>query len=232
MKYSERVVPAEFVARPNRFIALVERDGKIFTVHVKNTGRCRELLIPGAKVYIALSDDTHRKTPADLIAVEKIREDGSYLLINMDSQAPNKAAYEWVKNGLGFSDSAIIRREYTHGDSRFDLYIEDGERRAFIEVKGVTLEKNGIAMFPDAPTERGVKHLNGLISCVEEGFEAYILFIVQMNGTDAFTPNEEMHPEFASTLRNAVEKGVTAVAVECRVTPTEMIVTSEIKLIV
>ena len=168
MKY-KNIVKGRFVERPNRFIAKVEINGKTETVHVKNTGRCRELLQSGNTVYLEKSDNPARKTGYDLVAVEKKRENKADLLINMDSQIPNAAAEEWLRKGNIFSDMAVIRREVKYGNSRFDLYIEDGERRAFLEVKGVTLEKDGVAMFPDAPTERGIKHINELISLVSQG---------------------------------------------------------------
>ena len=167
MKY-KNVVKAEFISRPNRFIANVNLNGDIKTVHVKNTGRCRELLLPGSVVYLAKGENPARKTEYDLIAVEKAKENG-VLLINMDSQIPNCVCEELLRSGVIFSSDAIIKREYTHKSSRFDFYIEEGERRILLEVKGCTLENNGIASFPDAPTERGVKHVRELISAINEG---------------------------------------------------------------
>ena len=213
MKY-KNVEEARFLSRPNRFIAKVELFGREETVHVKNTGRCRELLVPGCTVYLARSDNPERKTLYDLIAVKK-----GELLINMDSQAVNAAAEEWLPESGLFSESAKIRREFTHGESRFDFYIEDKDKKAFLEVKGVTLEKEGVALFPDAPTERGVKHLRHLTRCVEEGFGAYVLFVIQMKGIYKFSPNSEMHPEFAASLREAKEAGVQIIATDCRVEP-------------
>ncbi|MBQ8388897.1 MAG: DNA/RNA nuclease SfsA, partial [Clostridia bacterium] len=165
MKY-ENVIAAKFLSRPNRFIAHVEIDGRAEVAHVKNTGRCRELLVAGATVYLAVSDNPERKTKYDLIAVEKAREGKPPLMINMDSQIPNGVACEWARSCGLFSPEAKIRREVTYGRSRFDLYVEDGARRAFIEVKGVTLERDGVALFPDAPTERGVKHVDELAACI------------------------------------------------------------------
>ncbi|MBO5755298.1 MAG: DNA/RNA nuclease SfsA, partial [Clostridia bacterium] len=169
MKY-EQVEKAVFLSRPNRFIAKVSLHGKEETVHVKNTGRCKELLTNGSVVYLKKSDNPARKTAYDLVAVEKKR-DGDTLLINMDSALPNAVAAEWLPTSGLFSPMASIKREVTFGKSRFDLYIEDGERHAFIEVKGVTLEKDGVAYFPDAPTERGVKHLYELAEAVKQGYE-------------------------------------------------------------
>lgn len=216
MKY-KKIVAGRFTNRPNRFIARVEVDGAVETVHVKNTGRCRELLIPGCTVYLAAAQNPERKTKYDLIAVEKRTERG-VILINMDSQVPNDVAAEWIPRSGLFSDEAVIRREVKWGDSRFDFYIEDGDRRAFLEVKGVTLESDGIASFPDAPTVRGVKHIRELISAVGEGYEAYVLFVVQMKGVSCVRPNDTTHPEFGEALRVAKSAGVHVLAVDCAVT--------------
>lgn len=228
MKYG-KVVTGEFVSRPNRFIAYVNVDGKTETVHVKNTGRCRELLVPKCKVYLEVSSNPSRKTKYDLIAVEKKRETLSPLLINMDSQSPNAVAEEWLKKGGLFSKSAVIRREVTHGGSRFDFYIEDGERRAFLEVKGVTLEENGVALFPDAPTERGIKHIHELMDCVKQGYEAYLLFVVQMKGVYVVRPNDKTHKAFGDALRLAVNSGVKVLAVDCVVTADTLTVGENVK---
>lgn len=217
MVYS-KIIDGIFIERPNRFIAKVLIDGKIETVHVKNTGRCKELLVSDAKVYLFVSDNPNRKTKYDLIAVEKVTDRGA-LLVNMDSQVPNDVVAEWLKKNELFSENAAIRREVKFGNSRFDFYVEDGERMAFIEVKGVTLENDGVVSFPDAPTERGVKHINELISCLEKGFEAYIIFVVQMKGVHKFEPNAEHHKEFADTLNYAREKGVKVLVFDCLVTP-------------
>lgn len=210
-----------FISRPNRFIAKIELDGREETVHVKNTGRCRELLVPGCRVVVQQSANPARKTAYDLIAVYKEREGKPSLLVNMDSQAPNKAALEWIKGGL-FSPDAAVYPEKTFGASRFDLYIEDCGRKAFVEVKGVTLEQEGVVLFPDAPTERGVKHLRELITAAEQGYEAYILFVVQMKEVSLFRPNRATHPEFADALRAAADAGVRVLAVDCIVTPDSM----------
>ncbi len=215
MKY-KNIVKGTFIERPNRFIAYAEIDGKMEKAHVKNTGRCKELLLPGASVYLEVADNPERKTKYDLIAVEKFREGKEPLLINMDSQAPNNAAEEWLKKGNLFSENAVVKREVRYGKSRFDFYIEDGERKAFLEVKGVTLEENGLALFPDAPTERGVKHIKELLSCMDEGYEAYILFVIQMKEMHAFSPNDKTHPDFGRALREAVDGGVKVLAVDCK----------------
>ena len=193
-------------------------EGRTETVHVKNTGRCKELLVPNAKVYLYVSDNPNRKTKYDLIAVEKVTDRG-IILVNMDSQVPNDVVAEWLKKNELFSENAVIKREVKFGNSRFDFYVEYGERKAFIEVKGVTLESDGVVSFPDAPTERGVKHINELVSCLEQGFEAYIIFVVQMKGVEVFEPNAEHHKEFADTLNYAREKGVKVLVYDCIVTP-------------
>ena len=228
MKYN-KVIKAKFIARPNRFIAYCEVDGEKETVHVKNMGRCRELLVDGAKVYLSVSDNPERKTKYDLIAVEK-ETDRGIIFINMDSQAPNAAAYEWISSGGYFGEGAEARREVTYGKSRFDLYIEQGERRAFVEVKGVTLENDGVASFPDAPTERGIKHVNELIAAKNDGYEAYILFVIQMKGVHTFKPNDETHKAFGDALRHAAESGVKILAYDCVITPDEMIVDAPVEV--
>ncbi len=215
MKY-KNIVTGKFIERPNRFIAKVETDGKTETVHVKNTGRCKELLVSGCTVYLEKSDNQSRKTAYDLIAVEK---PSTGVLINMDSQVPNAAAEEWLKKGNIFSENAVIRREVRYGNSRFDFYIEDGTTKAFLEVKGVTLENDGVAMFPDAPTERGVKHIRELTECIKEGYKAYILFVIQMKGVYKFVPNIITHAEFGRTLKEAEQAGVNIIAMDCIVTP-------------
>lgn len=230
MKY-KNVISAVFISRPNRFIAVVNIDGKEETVHVKNTGRCKELLVSGCKVWLSISDNPLRKTKYDLICSEKPREKLPPLLINLDSQIPNDAAEEWLKRCELFSELAIIRREYTFGSSRFDFYIEDGERKAFLEVKGVTLEKDGVASFPDAPTERGVKHLRELIECAAQGYEAYVLFVIQMKEITAFTPNDERHKEFVETLRLAQKSGVKIMAMDCIVTPDSIVIDEEVQTV-
>lgn len=220
MKY-KKIVEGRFLNRPNRFIAKVLVGGVEETVHVKNTGRCKELLVEGAFVYLYESDNPNRKTKYDLIAVEKVTHNGT-MLINMDSQVPNDVVAEWLpKSGL-FSKNAVIKREVTYNKSRFDFYIEDGESKAFIEVKGVTLENGGVASFPDAPTQRGVKHINELISAVENGYKAYVVFVIQMKGVHKFTPNDVTHKDFGDTLRKAQQSGVEIIAVDCIVKDDEI----------
>ncbi len=216
-----------FLERPNRFIAKVLINNTEETVHVKNTGRCKELLVPNAKVFLFVSDNPNRKTKYDLIAVEKVTDRGT-ILVNMDSQVPNDVVAEWLPKGELFSRNAVIKREVKFGNSRFDFYVEDGERKAFIEVKGVTLENDGVVSFPDAPTEREVKHIKELISCLEQGFEAYIIFVVQMKGVRKFEPNEEHHKEFADTLNFAREKGVKVLVCDCFVTHDSIEIDSKI----
>lgn len=211
MNYNH-IVKASFLDRPNRFIAHVELDGRTETVHVKNTGRCRELLVPGCQVILEESSNPARKTRYDLISVCK---KGRW--INMDSQAPNKAAEEWLLKGGLFPEEISVHREKTYGNSRFDLYIESSERKGFMEVKGVTLEEKNTVRFPDAPTERGVKHVRELIRCVREGYEAYLLFVIQMKDVKVFQPNWETHPEFGEVLREAEKAGVKLLAYDCLV---------------
>lgn len=224
MKY-DSIVPGRFQARPNRFIAHVEVGGAQVVAHVKNTGRCRELLVPGAAVYLQDWGESHegRKTRYDLIAVEK-----GQLLVNMDSQAPNKAFAEWARAGGFMPGLTLLCPEARWGSSRFDFYWEAGERRGFTEVKGVTLEYDGHARFPDAPTVRGVKHLEELILAQEDGYQAAVCFVLQMAGMHAFSPNDATHPEFGRALRRAAGAGVRVVAVECRVTPETMEITREV----
>ena len=228
MKYAN-VKKAIFLSRPNRFIAHCEVDGKTETVHVKNTGRCRELLLPHATVYLAVSDNPERKTKYDLIAVEKNTEKGN-ILINMDSQAPNTVAYEWLCAGGVFGKGAKVRREVTFGNSRFDLYVEQGEAKAFVEVKGVTLEEKGVVRFPDAPTERGIKHLRELAEARRAGYEAYVLFVVQMKGVHTFMTNDEMHRAFGDALRDVASSGVNVLAYDCVVTPDTLVIDAPIKI--
>ena len=221
---------ALFLRRPNRFIAEVQLDGKTERVHVKNTGRCRELLVPGCTVYLHAPDRAGRKTRFDLVTVEKREPDGGTRLINMDSQLPNDAAAEWLPRSGLFSDKAVFCREVVHGDSRVDFYAQDGPRRAFIEVKGCTLERSGTALFPDAPTERGSRHLRGLVQAVKEGFEAYILFVIQMKGVTVLRPNVETDPVFARELAQAARAGVRVLAMDCRVTPEEMVIEDPVRV--
>ncbi|MBQ5743166.1 MAG: DNA/RNA nuclease SfsA, partial [Clostridia bacterium] len=212
MKYNN-VVSARFLRRDNRFVAHVELDGREETVHVKNTGRCKELLIPGGTVYLERSDNPARKTKYDLVTVEKIRPGKPPLTVNMDSQAANEIAAEWLKKGVLFSPQAEILREVRYKNSRFDFLVRDGETEAFVEVKGVTLEHDGIARFPDAPTERGVKHLRELTESRTDGYQAYVLFIIQMKEITALTPNDATHKAFGDALRFAAAEGVNVLAV-------------------
>ncbi len=213
MRY-KNIVEGSFVERPNRFIAHVEIDGKVEICHVKNTGRCKEILTKGARVFLEKSDNVSRKTLYDLIAVYKGDK-----LINIDSQAPNKVFGEWAKASGYFGDKPFIKPEATFGSSRFDFYIEADGKKHYIEVKGVTLENDGVLSFPDAPTERGIKHINELVSAKQNGFEAHIFFVVQMEACDYFTPNRERHEAFANALKNAFDNGVDVRCVNCKVTP-------------
>lgn len=216
MRYS-KISEAVFLDRPNRFIAKAELDGEVVTAHVKNTGRCKEILIPGAKVILAHSDNPNRKTAFDLIAAYK-----GDLLINIDSQAPNKVYGESLTDGKIYNGIVSVKPESTQGNSRYDFFIERGEDGIYTEVKGVTLEDNGIALFPDAPTERGVKHLRGLTSLINQGYKASVVFVVQMDRADYFTPNYEMHEEFGIAVEEAVEAGVEVTAYTCHVTENSM----------
>ena len=215
MKLYDQVILGKFIARPNRFIAQVKTESGLETCHVKNTGRCRELLIPGAEVTLAVSDNPLRKTRCDLVAVQK-----GDLYINMDSQAPNRAAGEALPRL--FPGLTLLRPETVFGESRLDFYVEQGEKKTFIEVKGVTLEENGAALFPDAPTERGIKHLKTLEKCVGEGYGAAILFVIQMKGVTHFEPNRKTHPAFAEALLSAGKAGVRILAYDCNVTRDSM----------
>lgn len=207
------ILAGRFIDRPNRFIAHIEVAGEVEVCHVKNTGRCRELLTEGATVYLQRSDNPQRLTKFDLIAVEK-----GARLINMDSQIPNRVFAEWVGKS-GYFGEAKLHPETTYQNSRFDFYIEAGERKIFVEVKGVTLEEDGVVRFPDAPTERGVKHLKELTAAAGEGYEAYVCFIIQMEDCRYFTPNRDTHPAFADALKQAAESGVQVIALNCAVTP-------------
>ena len=217
MKY-ENMVEGTFLSRPNRFIAHVEIGGEEQIVHVKNTGRCRELLPPGARVYCQHFDSGTRKTAYDLIAVQK-----GDLLINMDSQAPNAAAGEWLASG-GLGPLENLRPETVHGDSRFDFSFCREGKQCFLEVKGVTLEQDGICAFPDAPTDRGAKHLRGLAQAVKEGYGAYILFVIQMSPVRSLHPNDQTDPAFGKALREAAAAGVQVLAMDCTVTENTMVI--------
>lgn len=216
-----------FLARPNRFIAHVELDGEIVICHVKNTGRCRELLVPGATVYLQEFDSTTRKTKFDLIAVEK----AGFGLINMDAQAPNKVFGEWATSGGFVPGLTLLRPEKTWGNSRFDFYFETEVTKGFVEVKGVTLEEDGIVRFPDAPTERGVKHIEELMACLSAGFQAYLCFVIQMDGVKYFSPNDRTHPAFGDALRRAAKAGVQLLAYDCLVTPDSLIMGKRVEIL-
>lgn len=213
MKYT-KTIKANFIERPNRFIARVELNGKTEIVHVKNTGRCKELLIPGVTVILAESDNPQRKTKYDLIGVYK----KNFGLINIDSQAPNKVALEWLqKQGYDY-----IKPEYTYGNSRIDFYMEKNGEKYLMEVKGCTLEVDGIGYFPDAPTERGIKHIHELIKAKQEGYHAALAFVIQMEGVHEVRPNVGTHPEFGIAMDAAKEVGVDIVFIECKVKEDEL----------
>ncbi|MCF0134499.1 MAG: DNA/RNA nuclease SfsA [Blautia sp.] len=208
MKY-HNTIEATFLNRPNRFIANVMINGIETTVHVKNTGRCRELLIPGTKVILEKAPNPTRKTPYDLIAVYK----KDFGLVNIDSQAPNKAALEWLQS----QDYSYIKPEYSYGDSRMDFYMEKDDEKYLMEVKGCTLEVNGTGYFPDAPTERGVRHIRELMKARQEGYHAILAFVIQMEGIDIVLPNAETHPEFAEVFYEAIDAGVEVLYLKCMV---------------
>ena len=215
MRY-ENMTPGIFLSRPNRFIAHIEIDGAVEICHVKNTGRCRELLVPGCTVWCQRSDNPNRKTKFDLIAVRK-----GDRLINMDSQAPNKAAGEWLAD-RGLGEISELRPEVRHGDSRYDFsFLKDG-KRCFLEVKGCTLEEDGVCAFPDAPTERGAKHIRGLTEAALAGYGAYILFVIQMSDVKYIRPHDETDPAFGAALREAAQNGVHILAMDCAITPDTM----------
>ena len=221
----DNMVPGIFLARPNRFIAHVEMDGQQHTVHVKNTGRCRELLPPGAQVWCQESDNPTRKTRFDLITVKK-----GDRLINMDSQAPNAAAREWLLRG-GLGEISDLRPETVHGDSRFDFSFRKDGKLCFLEVKGVTLEHDGVCAFPDAPTQRGARHLQGLQKAVAQGYGGYVLFVIQMADVKHLHPNDDTDPAFGKALREAAAAGVQVLAMDCDVTINTMTIRSSIPVI-
>lgn len=221
MKY-KNIEKGIFLERKNRFIAVADIDGAVQKVHVKNTGRLGELLISGVTAYFEKSDNPDRKTDYDLVAVENTTDDYPTQIVNIDSNVANDVAGEWIiKSGL-FSPFAKVKREVKFESSRFDFYIEDGEEKAFLEVKGVTLRKGSIAMFPDAPTERGIKHINELVTAKNQGYKAYILFVIQMKGVDCFTPNSATHKDFALALSEAERHGVEIFAIDCIVKENEI----------
>ena len=216
MRY-EHIVTGTFISRPNRFIAMVDVSGTVERCHVKNTGRCRELLVKGATVYLSVPDNPNRSTPYDLVAVMK-----GDRLINMDSQIPNAVAAESLREIPMFSRVTGIRREYTYGNSRIDIFAADDDNRYLVEVKGVTLEDYGVVRFPDAPTERGVKHVRELISSMKDGYVPCLLFVIQMDDVRYFEPNRATDPEFADALKEAKDAGVNILAYTCNVTPDSM----------
>ena len=217
MKY-KNIVKGRFIQRPNRFIAYVNIDGRQEKVHVKNTGRCRELLVPDAAVYLERSANPARSTAYDLIAVEK---EGR--MVNIDSQAPNRVVLEWLQTRQLFPNMVSVRPETVYGSSRFDFYIETASEKIFMEVKGVTLEEEGEVRFPDAPSERAVKHVEELIRARQEGYGAYVLFVVQMKGVSHLVPNARTHPEFARALQRAAREGVRILAYDCQVTQDSLV---------
>ncbi len=223
MQYN-KIVPGVFLSRPNRFIAHILIHGKEEICHVKNTGRCRELLQPGAKVWCDDALSPARKTRYDLIAVEK----GSRL-INMDSQAPNAAVKQWLQDG-GLGEISDLKAESRHGNSRFDFSFQKDGRPCFLEVKGVTLEHDGVCAFPDAPTQRGARHLKELAALTKEGFGAYVLFVIQMENVKYLHPNDATDPEFALALRQAQKSGVTVLAMDCAVAPDTMTLRSPVEI--
>lgn len=210
MKY-ENIIAATFLSRPNRFIAHIKVNNKEEICHVKNTGRCKELLLPGVELYVQTNNNPARKTKFDLITVKKGNR-----LINMDSQAPNKVVGEWLAAG-NLPGVTFIKPECKYGNSRFDFYLEFGEQKAFMEVKGITLEENGIVRFPDAPTERGLKHLHELCACTKENYKAFVFLVIQMNGVKHFEPNWETHAAFGQALIEAQKTGVKILAYDCLV---------------
>ena len=212
-----------FLSRPNRFLAHVVVDGKEVICHVKNTGRCKELLIPNCEVYVQHHDNPNRKTEYSLISVQKGNR-----LVNIDSQAPNIAVKEWLEHNQIIQQIRKIYPEKKYCNSRFDFYLEREERPAYVEVKGVTLEENGVVLFPDAPTERGIKHIYELCQCKKDGFDAYIIFVIQMQNVRYFTPNIKTHPAFGEALQHAKERGVNILAFDCKVTPDSMSISSRI----
>ena len=220
------VISGRFLTRPNRFIAHVETADGLQVVHVKNTGRCRELLVPGATVYLEKGTNPARRTAYDLIAVDK-----NGMLVNMDAQAPNKVFAEWVQQGGFLPDVTDIRSEYVYGDSRLDFCLETESGRHLVEVKGVTLEENGETRFPDAPTERGVKHIRELQQAVQKGLDATLLLVIQMNVVRSLAPDVTTHPAFGAALREAAASGVNICADDCNVTPDSLAIRRSVPVI-
>ena len=223
MKYAN-IIAATFLSRPNRFIAHITINHKEEMCHVKNTGRCKELLLPGVELYVQTNNNPARKTKFDLITVKKGNR-----LINMDSQAPNKVVGEWLAAG-NLPGVTFIKPECKYGNSRFDFYLEFGEQKAFMEVKGVTLEENGIVRFPDAPTERGLKHLHELCTCTKENYKAFVFLVIQMNGVKHFEPNWETHAAFGQALIEAQKTGVKILAYDCLVSKDTLEINQPVKV--
>lgn len=226
MNYNN-ILKGKFISRPNRFIAHIEINNKIEICHVKNTGRCKELLIPDATVFVEKNDNPKRKTKFSLIGVIKDNR-----MINMDSQVTNKVVQEWILKENLFTEITLLKPETKYKNSRFDFYVETPSRKAFIEVKGVTLEEKGIVKFPDAPTERGVKHVRELCDCIKEGYDAYIIFVIQMKDVLYFEPNVEMHREFAEALEKADKDGVNILAVDCEVKEDSIDIRDYVKVVI
>ena len=226
MNYNN-ILEGKFISRPNRFIAHVEINGKVEICHVKNTGRCKELLTPSATVFVEENNNPNRKTKFSLIGVIKGKR-----MINMDSQVTNKVVHEWILKGNLITEVTLIKPEQKYNNSRFDFYIETENRKIFIEVKGVTLESEGIVKFPDAPTERGVKHVKELCDCIKDGYEAYIIFVIQMKDVLHFEPNVETHKEFAEVLKEAAKNGVNIIAVDCEVKEDSINIRDYVKVII
>ena len=223
----DNILEGKFISRPNRFIAHIEINGKVEICHVKNTGRCKELLTPNAIVFVEENNNPKRKTKFSLIGVIKGKR-----MINMDSQVTNKVVHEWILKGNLLKEVTLIKPEKKYNNSRFDFYIETENRKIFIEVKGVTLESEGIVKFPDAPTERGVKHVKELCDCIKDGYEAYIIFVIQMKDVLHFEPNIETHKEFAEVLKEAAKKGVNIIAVDCEVKEDSINIRDYVKVII
>ena len=224
MKY-ENIKKSKFIDRPNRFIANIEVNGTTEICHVKNTGRCKELLVSGADIYVQKTNSETRKTKYDLISVYK-----NDILVNMDSQVPNKVVLEFIKTGGIFKNTKEIKCEKKYKNSRFDLYVKADGKENFVEVKGVTLEENGVARFPDAPTERGIKHINELVDAAKNGYGAYVVFVIQLKGVKYFEPNYKTHKAFADALLYAKENGVEILAYDCIVTKNSIKIDKEIKV--
>lgn len=225
MVYSN-IISAKFISRPNRFIANVEVDGKVEIAHVKNTGRCKELFLPDTEVYLQICDNPARKTKYDVIAVKKGNK-----VINIDSQIPNKVFEEYINQGRFLNGITLIKPECVYKNSRFDFYLETNTDKIFVEVKGVTLDENGVARFPDAPTERGVKHLNELVDALKNGYKAYAVFIIQMKGIERFEPNIKMHAAFGEALKNAQKSGVNIIALDCMVCADSISIDAEVPVL-